>query len=178
MSNKLQTSDEQYEGPSKAVEVLGRSNAFGWAGSLIGLLGGGFAAAITNKESGERSQALTKWLAGHNIHIGGRTAIIVVSALGSSQACHWIGAAIGARFGLKKAGKGQEQFKRLKQEHDAVKAELEVVKSELDAEHKETSKAVQEPLDYTADRRETAPSHHIRQGVVEAEKEVPAQLAR
>jgi hypothetical protein len=173
MTNDKQSNDDTYAGPSKAVEVLGKSNAYGWAGSLTGLTIG----AIIGVFGSSYGESVSKWL--NNLMTNksvGKKAIIVTSAFAFSQIGHWTGAAIGARAGIRKVGKGHEQFKRIKTELDQTKAELETIKSERDAMLQDDTKVIEIPN--AAHREQAAPRSSIHADAITAEKETAPQLAR
>lgn len=137
MTEKTQTADEKYEGPSKTIEVLGKANAVGWGGSFAGLIGGGLIAALSTKEHegmAKKGDAFIKLISNGKWSISGKWPIIIGSALVGSQLVHWASYILALGHAKPRAGKGQKQFERIKQERDALKAELESIKQERETQ--------------------------------------------
>jgi hypothetical protein len=180
MANTEQSRDEKYEGPSKTIEALGKANAVGWGGSLVGFLGGALVASLSTKENStfaKKGEEFVSWVTRGKLNVSGKNAIIVGMGLVGSQIVHWGSYFLTFGHAKKNAGKGQKQFERIKQERDAAKQELEAVKSELDVIAQE--KQGQHANDDTGmlDRSE-APTRHVHAGVVEAGKDAAAEIAR
>ena len=130
MSHHLPIDDTKYAGPSKAIEILGRANAYGWIGWLVGAAAGGIAAAISTKTEGPGTKAATEFLSKVGIRVNGKWAVIAGTALVTSQALHYVGVAIGLRVGAMHAGTGQAQFERITARCGMLKEELAELKAE------------------------------------------------
>lgn len=120
--------DTKYAGPSKAIEVLGRGNAYGWIGSFVGLFVGGAGAAIGTNVPGKWTEKATSLLNDVGIKLNGRWPLIAGGAFVGWQALHMVGMVIGLRVGAARAGEGHAQFERVKAKCDGLKAQLDLLR--------------------------------------------------
>ncbi len=173
MSQKMHN-DDKYEGPSKWIEALGRANAIGWAGSLAGLIGGGIFAAVSTKENSELAQKgadLIKWASRGRLHISGKWPVIVGGGLLGSQIVHWTGYFLAFAHAKHKAGKGEEQFMRIKAQRDEARGQIAALKEERDALRSEYTEH------FKSAHMDEAPQPIVQASSVEASKEQAAQEA-
>ena len=141
MTNHKPISEDKYEGASKTTEVLGKAKVYGYAGSVIGALGFGTLASQSPKFSHFISTTVekfenfiatkkTSWLGekrAAQLNLG-----VVAGVAGAGwMVGHWAGTLFGVKKGFNKAGRGQEQFEKLKSERDAAKSELSSIKEQV-----------------------------------------------
>jgi hypothetical protein len=134
MVAKQPVDDTKYAGPSKAIEILGRGHAYGWIGSVVGLIGGAGVAAVSTREPGEFTHKTTAALKKFGLKVDGKWAMVAAGALAGWQVMHYVSLLVGMRVAANQVGAGEEQFKRLSSKCKSLEAELNSVKTEKKAE--------------------------------------------
>ena len=144
MNTKANKHDEEYEGADKATVVVGQAKIYGWAGSIIGTIVGAIVSATTAVEHAKFTEKAQALFSAANMPIKGRTAIIAGVALAGGFFGQWIGMAIGAARHIKNAGRGREQFERIKAERDEAMANVEIHNLDMNEPMQEESAAKRE----------------------------------
>lgn len=131
MQEKPQQKNEQYEGASKAVVVMGHTFAYQWGGRLVGAVVGAVTALLNTEKPGKYTEEAGKLLARVNIH-SPRTAIALGSAIGGGIIGGWLGLGVGGLRAAKLPDRGREQFERIKSERNNYAAEMNALQGNVD----------------------------------------------
>lgn len=134
MVAKQPVDDTKYAGPSKTIEILGRGHAYGWIGSVVGLIGGSAVAAVSTRQPGEFTHKTTAALKKFGLDVNGKWAMVAAGGLAGWQIMHYVSLLVGMRVAADQVGGGEEQFRRLSSKCKSLEKELNTLKTEKKAE--------------------------------------------
>ena len=191
MQKDLQNRDEQYEGPSKTIVAAGKGYALSWATGIAGAIAGAAISLFGSSESGyftKKGAELLKVLGSKNPH--GKWAVTVGGGLLGWGVGHYAGLIIGTKRAHETAGRGREQFERIKAERDAfakkakkLEGDVESLNQEIEVQHDRSSDAAAmetphmetESADLPTEKVNFAAAHLAKQAMVDQQE---PQIAR